>query len=373
MIYFDVTHAHRCRHHSGLLRVSARLLAELGPLATPVKWRKGHWVPASGQAVGRKRLTGFKDIFGNRKPVVFSSEDWLFTPEVFSPVERPGFTEFLARREVAVAGLFHDAIPLKFPEITWPQSVCRHAHYMNMMAEYDRVLAVSNYSAEELRSFWRWQGKERTPVIIPIDLGANFYGHNRPAVLPRIARAPRILCTGIIEPRKNQGFLMEVCESLWNEGLVFELHFVGRVNPHFGAPLMAQMRRLQKKGRVVIHHARLRDDELTELYARARFTAFPTLAEGCGLPVRESIWMGTPCVCSDLPVLKESAEAGGCRLVSPNDQNAWRECLRALLTDDARWEELATLKLNIPHITWQESARQLAGILKRPRVQSAGS
>ena len=63
----------------------------------------------------------------------------------------------------------------------------------------------------------------------------------------------------------------------------------------------------------------------------------------------ESLWMGVPCICSDLPVLRENTAGGGCLPVALNDRAKWKEALlRVLGGDDLR-----------PILTAQAAARAL--------------
>jgi hypothetical protein len=113
MIFFDVTKTGAARHRSGLTRVSTRLREELGARVTEIAW------PARNLERARP------------KP-----DDWFLTTELFSEEERPGFSAFIASRRCRTAALFHDAIPLKHPHITWPQSVARHPGYMKLLARF---------------------------------------------------------------------------------------------------------------------------------------------------------------------------------------------------------------------------------------------
>jgi glycosyltransferase involved in cell wall biosynthesis len=329
MIHFDVTKTGPAAHRSGLTRVSARLREELGAAAAEVQW------PAW--------------------PMRTKSSDWLVTAELFSEEERPGVTEYLRRRECRTAAIFHDAIPLKHPHITWPQSVARHPSYLKLLAQFERVWAVSSASRQELMEFWSWQGLESTPPVEVLPLGADFNRSPR-AALREPASVPMLLCVGIVEPRKNQAFLLEVCEQLWRDGLNFELHVVGRVNPHFGNPIVERLRALRREGRPARFHESASDAELARLYAGARATVFPTIAEGCGLPLLESLWMGVPCVCSDLPVLRENAAGGGCLAVPVNDAAAWADALRRVLTETALIARLTSEAARRELPTWSDAA-----------------
>jgi glycosyltransferase involved in cell wall biosynthesis len=337
VIFFDITKSGGAGHASGLMRLNARLGAALGASASSVTWREAENAAGEG--------------------------DWFFTSELFSEEERPGFSSFLAHRRFRAAAIFSDAIPLKFPHITWPRSVARHPAYLKLLAGFDLVFANSEASREELIGFWRWQGAASTPPVRVLQLGADFVPARRTFSIseesPRSVSGPSFLCVGILEPRKNQAFLLEVCEELWTEGLRFGLDLVGRVNPIFGKDLAARIRTLSRKRAELRYHGAVEDADLERLYARARASVLPTLAEGCGLPLLESLWMGVPAVCSDLPPLLENAAGGGCLPVAGGDRAAWKTALRSMITDEALHARLRAEACSRPLPTWADAARAL--------------
>jgi len=338
MIFFDETKSGRARHLSGLMRVNRRLREEFGDAVTPVAWKK--W---DRQA---------------------EPTDWFFTTEIFDGEERKGWAEFIERPPCRIAAVFSDAIPLQHPTITWPHSVARHPRYMSELARFDHVFAVSEETRRLLIDFWAWQGGQPARAQVSVlPLGADFDASPRqpaPPVLP----PPLLLAVGIVEPRKNQAFLAEVADALWAQGQNFELHVVGRINPHFGRPIARQLTALARRRPGLHFHEAASDAALAAVLARTRAVVFPTLAEGCGLPVLAAMWRGVPCVCSDLPVLRENTAGGGCLNLPLNDHAAWLQGLRAILTEEAIWRDLAHTAATRPLPTWAESAavvrRQLA-------------
>jgi len=356
VILFDTTKTSAQRHHSGLTRVSSRLLESLEAQGVATRQVSFPDDPALHTAAGDgpRRKTPAPPAHG---------KDWFVTPELFSEAERPGFTQWLRARPCHAAAIFHDAIPLKFPDITWPQSVSRHPEYMKMLALFDRVFAVSAASRRELLGYWKWLGLRRTPPVEQITLGADFDGSPRPTEPGAPSSPPLLLCVGILEPRKNQGFLLEVCSRLWGQGLKFELHLVGRVNPHFGAPLLRQARRLARRHSGLKVHEAIDDKTLAALYARASVTLLPTRAEGCGLPLLESLWRGVPCICSDLPVLLENSTGGGCLAFAESDHDTWTRGLSGFIRKPAVRNLLSAEALDRELPTWSACATQIAEAL----------
>lgn len=337
MIWLDGTKSTRARHHSGLMRVSSRLLTELGDATTSVSGVE--WV---GQA--------------NR-------DDWFLTAEVFSPSERKGWNKLLESRPCKLAAIFHDAIPMKFPQTTWPQSVARHPAYLKMLSRFDRVWAVSETSRRELVGYWDWLGLVDCPPVTVLSLGADFDGEARQVERRLSAESKMLLNVAILEPRKNQILLLDACEQLWGEGEEFELHLVGRVNPHYGRSIEKRVKQMRKIYPALHYHAAAGDETVAELYSCASAAVFPTKAEGCGLPVMESLWRGIPCVCSDLPVLRENTNGGGCLTASPDDLTAWIDALRRVLTDDGLYDRLSEEARTRPLVTWKETAATIRAAL----------
>jgi glycosyltransferase involved in cell wall biosynthesis len=261
--------------------------------------------------------------------------------------------------------MFHDAIPVRWPHITWPQSVQRHPEYMKLLAGFERTWAISEATRRDFTEFWRWQGVTAKSSTAVIELGADFDGGNRVQRDPLIPKdRPALLCVGIVEPRKNQSFLLDVAEALWRDGLDFELHVVGRINPHFGKPIATRMAALQQRELRFRFHAQAGDKELGRLYANARAVVFPTIAEGCGLPLLEALWRGVPCVCSDLPVLRENADGGGCLVAQVNDAADWSAKLRTVLTEEVACRRLQQEAMARPLPRWSQTARTLLDGLK---------
>jgi glycosyltransferase involved in cell wall biosynthesis len=332
MIWFDDTKTRASKHKSGLLRLGARLREELGAEARTASWT---------------------DVAKIGAPT-----DWFVTTELFSETERPDFQEFLRSGRIRKAAIFADAIPLKFPHITWPQSVARHPSYLRLLADFDRVWAISAASRDELVGYWKWLGLGRTPPVEVLPLGADLSRSAR-AHSARVPENPSLLCVGIVEPRKNQLLMLEACVLLWAEGLAFELNLVGRVNPHFGKPIVAQIKTLRRTYPNLRYHEAVDDRTLERLYSEATATVFPTLAEGCGLPLLESLWHGVPCVCSDLPVLRENADDGGCLTVPTGDLRSWRDAIARVVTDRALGDRLRSEALTRSLPTWAQAARIL--------------
>jgi glycosyltransferase involved in cell wall biosynthesis len=103
------------------------------------------------------------------------------------------------------------------------------------------------------------------------------------------------------------------------------------------------------------------DADLTHLYHGCLFTLFPSLSEGWGLPVTESLAFGKPCIVANVTSLPE---AGGslARYFDPDNLNDVVSVIRTTITDRpglAEWE--ARVKREFRPVSWDASAQAILG------------
>ena len=276
---------------------------------------------------------GFRlvDLFDEGRPV-----DMLLLPDLLWDNRAPVVARLW---EVGVhrVGIFHDAIALR-----------RHGHShidrylcergVRALAELDAVVCISHEAEEDLIRFWRrFRVPPAATFVVPWPVP---FAGARPHLYPNF-HARQLLYVARIEPHKNHLRLLAACEKLWREGLDFSLRLIGcKAYPDYALRVAARLKVLQLKRRKVRWDAHVGDAELHDAYSEASFTVFPSLMEGFGLPIIESLWHGRPVVCGGNGALGEIAAPGGCAVVETENVDSLATEIRRLLTDEAHYDKL---------------------------------
>jgi len=280
--------------------------------------------------------------FRNRKrqfalEIAATTDDVLFVPEIFRDKRIHQFTAPARRFPGRCYAVFHDAIALRLPDLTAQDHQPNFAEYVRALGAFDKVVCVSCEVENDLQHYWTSLGVSRMPTAVlgwPTD-----FGKDRPDALPRFDTR-RILCVATLERRKNHLKLLEAAETLWAGGLDFELVLVGRMTADWGATVLTEANRLVDQGRPLKWLRHISDQALHQAYHDCSFTVYPSVREGFGLPILESLWHGRPCVCGANGALGEVSAGGGCLTVTCADTNAVADGMRQLLTDRALYDRL---------------------------------
>lgn len=273
----------------------------------------------------------------------------------------------LKRRGARTALLIHDLIPVRRPEWQEPAKVGRFRLWLEQCLPLcDLVLTISGYTARDIEAY---------AVVRGIPLGGRMRAIPagtfcpppalvRPAGLPIPDRY--VLFVSTLEFRKNHALAVKVWYKLLDEvragvrdaSSVPQLVFAGRIGLGV-ADLLQQLdnsRWLSGRVRLIRDPT---DAELRALYEGCLFTLLPSLAEGWGLPVGESLALGKPCLAANSTALPE---AGGdlCRYFDPEDVGSAHRAVAALLDEpgaiDAWTDEV---RRRFRPRTWQPAAQAI--------------
>ncbi|MFP5578017.1 MAG: glycosyltransferase family 4 protein [Acidimicrobiia bacterium] len=157
-----------------------------------------------------------------------------------------------------------------------------------------------------------------------------------------------VVCVGTLEPRKNVRSLLEAWRRLDRRDVGLVL--VGPVGWGDAPDLSTSAPEVTMTGFV---DARTRD----ALYAGATASCYPSLFEGFGLPVLESMALGCPVVTSTGTATAELVADGGGVAVDPHDPDAIAAGLASVLDDASlRAELIASGRRRAAEHTWERAA-----------------
>lgn len=270
-------------------------------------------------------------------------------------------TQYSSNRVIFVG---HDMIPALSPEFVDVREAERFAHYLSVIKHASLVISVSNSAANEFRGFvssLRAQGivgPEVTAIPLAIDspvLSGSASAH----FSIKEASKPLVLMVGSIEARKNQMAVLNAAHHLWKMGKVFTLRFIGSGSSANIRKLKLSIKRLGQFRKNVELVENASDAILADSFARARFSVFPSLHEGFGLPVAESIAAGIPVITSFYGSTAEIAEPGGAVLINPRNNQELSEAMARLLEDDQMLLGLQSEAAARSQKTWGEYSLEL--------------
>lgn len=287
--------------------------------------------------------------------------DVFLCPGVHYDARRKVLSRLVDNTPARTVAIFHDAARLRLASV-YRSGGQRHREYIESLAAFDLVICISQEAYNDLQHFWKKFGCEARSTRVegwPAE-PANGYS----------SKAARnvVLYVSSLDPRKNHFTLLTAAEKLWSEGSEFELRLVGRATRSFGRKVAKEVRKLQQRDRAVTWLRHVDDKTLLREYRDCRFTVYPSLMEGYGLPVVESLSHGKPCVCGDNGALGEIAHGGGCLIVDQTSVDALAAGLKKLLTDHETYTRLSAEARARRFRSWPDYIDRLLELLAPTQV-----
>jgi glycosyltransferase involved in cell wall biosynthesis len=242
------------------------------------------------------------------------------------------------RTAVAIHDLAHEHYPEHgyFRETLAMQKLVR-----STARRADRIITVSRFSADDISRTYGVP-PEKIAVTYPA-VSERFQPGDKDSARLHLARkyglnAAFLLYVGRIQARKNLVRLVEAYARLRQRGMTHKLVLVGKRD--YGAErLFAKIDELGLRDEVIFP-GHVFEEDLMFFYQATEAFVFPSLFEGFGLPVLESMASGIPTITSRGSSLEEVA-GDAALLVDPLSVDALADAMERVLTSEELRRDLS--------------------------------
>jgi glycosyltransferase involved in cell wall biosynthesis len=273
---------------------------------------------------------------------------------------------------ISFATLVYDLIPIEYPSLVEQGHAAQFREWLRqVILRADMLFTISRHSRDALSDLAA-SLECACPRVEVLELGTGLSDRPDSGAQRALSLPPRyVLFVSSIEIRKNHRLLVRVWRRLLERHdahAVPVLLFAGRIG-WLVEGLLAELAASEYLGGKIQHVSDLSDQELRQAYKSCLFTIFPSLCEGWGLPIAESLAAGKFCLASDRTSIPE---VGGDLVdyFDPSDEDdALAKIERALFDPAYLAAREARVSADYRPRTWASCVQQLMG--KMDRAKSA--
>lgn len=275
--------------------------------------------------------------------ISYKDVNWWLYPHSFAPI--PNLNNLL----VICHDLQHHVYPEYFSRI-----IRRMRNKAELsLSKASRIMCVSNYTRTELLNYHPELESKTFVVYEPYDIDVNHDEVEQELnAVDKLCKTPFFLYPAIDWPHKNHILLMESASILKREiGPEFQIILTG--HRRRGTWLKNQIEANGLSG-IVEDLGPVSFARLIALYKRARSLVFPSLFEGFGRPLVESMACGTPIIASKSTAIPEIVGNAGL-LFDPRSSDEFVHDIKEILFDNELHAVLSSAALNRSRkFTWTQ-------------------
>ncbi len=258
--------------------------------------------------------------------------------------------------------IIYDVIPLRLPHF-FPNHRTFQSQIKRVLARSQAIVTISHQTKQDLLEFFNLE-EERIHVIYP---GHEYQGQEeddlrRRQILQRYSiQEPYALYVGSTGPHKNVESLLHAYEEACTKQKL-QLALVMVVRSGWSESCQKIREKITQKTRLICL-ADVPAQDLRLVYAGAQFMVWPSLYEGFGFPVLESMASGTPVILGRNGASPEITGEDGL-YVEKEDATSLAEAMCRMAEDRALRARLGIrCRERASRFSWTASARQLHRVL----------
>ncbi|MGD0284443.1 MAG: glycosyltransferase family 1 protein [Candidatus Saccharimonadales bacterium] len=270
-----------------------------------------------------------------------------------------------AKEGIRLAHIIHDAIPVVCPQVCLDFVTSSYDSYFKQISPYiDLLFSVS---ANTQKDFDNYFGKLlKGTVLKTVIHSADDFDNKKIGLKPQelnINAGKYILSVGTIEIRKNHQLLYQTYRLAGEKNIALPpLVIVGREGWLAQQVIYAIKTDPNVKDKIILAGP-INDTGLRWLYKNCLFTVFPSVYEGWGLPVAESLCNGKVCAASRSSSIPEIG--GDLNLYySPYDPSECLEVVKSLLDEQFRRSLENKIRDNYATVRWTDTAGRIISVIR---------
>ncbi len=275
----------------------------------------------------------------------------------------------LRRQGIYVYFLVHDLLSIQMPQHFPPGSKEGFSLWLNVVAESDGAVCVSETTAIDLE---KWIKDNIDPRLPPFritwshngaDVASSHPSQGCPpdaeATLDQIRAHPSFLMVGTLEPRKGHAQVLDAFELLWRTGVYFSLVIIGKQG-WMADKFITRLRTHSEFNKHLFWLEGISDEFLEKVYTASTCLIAASYGEGFGLPLIEAAKHKLPIIARDIPVFREVAGEYAYYF----DAITAEQLATAIRNWDLLYKEGQHPRSEaMPWLTWKECACQLSNMI----------
>lgn len=272
----------------------------------------------------------------------------------------------LRNQGLKLAVYLYDIIPIIHPQFAHQNTIILFMEYLGAYLKHaDIIIASTQATLNYINALIRQMGIKEIPGFVSW-LGVDFSKEDDGEIQihkdaeKAVKSGKYVLMVGTVEPRKNHKLVLDAFDDKLF-GLGYNLVFAG----HFGWDVDELKER-------ILNHPLLSDQffyvengnnaTIDYLYRNAYMIAFPSYAEGFGLPVIEALGRGKPVIASDYNVIYEVGE-GFAEFFNPHDKEAFISVFEKYHNNPVDYEDWIHKIESYQPFSWEQAESRIVDAL----------
>lgn len=291
------------------------------------------------------------EMYNHLRDLLASGDIDLFHPTYYSPYSIELSKKYKIPYILTVYDLIHEKFPSYFENVNQTKEEKRIA-----IAGAIRVIAISESTKKDLIEYYNIHEEQIDVVYLGTVTG------NLGTRQDNSQKEDYILFVGNRDFYKNFLFFIESIKSLLKDNP--HLKIIAAGGGPFSENELNHFKKLNLVSRI-FHQNFKNDNELFDIYRKANLFVFPSLYEGFGIPLLESMAAGCPVVCSNSSSFPEVASDAACYFDPSKSESIEKAVTEVYTKRDLQVHLREKGFANLERFSWNRTAEQTVTSYKK--------